>query len=290
MPKKTETPSEANAVVASTEESAPGQPALLEASADAVGATPKQLPETIEKISVDVSKATGTADDAAALKGGFLVSLTNQGAQMRGFELTGYTDPHQKVEEGQTPPSVDLVSGAYRGARLVALRDRSGDVRLAADDSYELMRKSDREIVYSRLTPAGVRITRTYRFDADRFAFTHEVTLKNESNVAKTSALDVVLVGAERPGERDEGGMFAPSTDQLGASCRAGGEQELWLSRELDEPESLGGQVQYVGIDRHFFLAALMPEKGTVTQGCRVEGWAEGPEGRDGRGILVTIE
>ena len=290
VPKKAGTPSETSAAVASKDESTPEQPALLDASEDALAATPKQLPEAIEKILVDVSKASGTAEDAAALKGGFLVSLTNQGAQMSGFELTGYTDPHQKVEEGKTPPAVDLVSGAYRGARLVALRDRSGDVRLAADDSYELLRKSDREMVYSRLTPSGVRITRTYRLDADRFGFTHEVTLKNESNAAKTSALDVVLVGAERPGERDEGGMFAPSTDQLGASCRAGGEQELWLSRELDEPESLTGQVQYVGIDRHFFWAALMPEKGTVTQACRVEGWAEGPDGRDGRGVLVTIE
>lgn len=290
VPKTTEAPSETSAVQATADVSAPEQPATPEVSADAVASTPKRMPEAVEKISIDVSKAAGESEDAAALKGGFLVTMTNQGAQMRGFELTGYTDPHQKVEEGQTPAAVDLVSGAYRGAQLVALRDRSGDVRLGADDAYELVRKSEQELVYSRLTPAGVRITRTYRFDTDRFAFTHEVTLKNESGAAKTSALDVVLVGAERPGERDEGGMFAPGTDQLGATCRAGGEQELWLSQELDEPESLSGQVQYVGIDRHFFLAALMPEKGTVTQACRVEGWAEGPDGRDGRGVLVTIE
>src|SRR5690606_2118791 len=139
--------------------------------------------------------------------------------------------------------------GEHDGARLLALRSRGGDVKLDDDAAYEVVETSASGAVYRRVLPSGVTVTRKLSFEPDRFAFRHEVTLENKSASAKTAELDLVLVGAEREGERESGGLFAPQTDQLAAVCKAGGEYERFLSRELEKPEVMKGPVSQVGLD-----------------------------------------
>lgn len=264
-------------------------PAPVEAPA-VPGATPRDLPEVRHEVRADVEGNLPKESGLEALKGGYRATLTSQGAQLMGFELTGYVDPYSKAPKGGEEPHVDLATAEHKGARLLALASRGGDVQLTPSDAYEVVSKGDDSVRFSRLTGAGVRVTRGYDFDADQFGFTHTITLKNESAAPKTAALDLRLVGTEREGERDEGGMFAPSTDQLAAVCRAGEERERWLSKDLEDKEQLSGQVKYAGLDRHFFLASVMPGEGTPVTGCEVTSWGAKEDEKGARGLTLSVE
>lgn len=262
------------------------EPAAAPAAPEVAGATPRDLPEVRHEVRADVEGNLPDQGPLEALKGGYRATLTNQGAQLMEFELTGYVAPDGQVEKGQAP-NIDLARGEHDAARLLGLRSRGGDVQIAPGDAYEVVSKGDDSVRFARLTASGVRVSRGYDFDADQFTFTHTITLKNESAVPKTAALDLLLVGTEREGERDEGGLFAPSTDQLASVCRAGDERERFLSKDLEEAERLQGPVRYAGIDRHFFLAAVMPGEGTPTQGCVVDGWGADEKTR---GLTLAVQ
>lgn len=255
------------------------------------GATPKTLPVETHVVEADVA---GAGRKLEGVKGGYRATLTNQGAQLMGFELTGYVDPNVKPSEGDDDAkgtaNIELAKGEHDGARLLALRSRGGDVKLDDDAAYEVVETSASGAVYRRVLPSGVTVTRKLSFEPDRFAFRHEVTLENKSASAKTAELDLVLVGAEREGERESGGLFAPQTDQLAAVCKAGGEYERFLSRELEKPEVMKGPVSQVGLDRHFFLAAVVPDAGTKTSGCTLTPWKVGTEKNAPVGLEIAIE
>jgi YidC/Oxa1 family membrane protein insertase len=238
-------------------------------SLSAAPATPETIPVEQRAITKNVAQASGA--DAVAVKGGYRAELTNQGAQLDGFHLDGYLDRKGKDTKGE-PSAIDLAGAENAGARSVALRTRAGsDVQLAADAGYAITASDDNHVVFERLTPQGVRITRTYTFDDKRFAFTHEVVVKNESSEKRTAAFDVVLTGQERPSERDEGGMFAATPDALAGACRVKGDREHFTSKKVEkEPKTFEGAVDYAALDRHYFLAALVFE-GIPTERCLVK-------------------
>ncbi|HEY1099959.1 MAG TPA: hypothetical protein VGF99_13575, partial [Myxococcota bacterium] len=175
--------------------------------------TSDTLPEQTIDIAVDVKKNKPDSK----VEGGFFAGVTSFGAQLKRFDLTGYYET--KLEEGVAKGEhvlVNIARGTHDGARLAALKSRGGDVALKADAPYEITQQDTRSVTFSRLTPSGVRVDRRWVFNDTTFSATIETTLKNEGTTAKTAELDVVLVGRERGGERDEGGMFSPGTDILG--------------------------------------------------------------------------
>lgn len=298
VPREPVPPADEVATASPDADTQPGaEPAVAVEVEEAVdGATPHRLPEETHVVEADVA---GSGKQLEGVKGGYRATLTNEGAQLAGFELTGYVDPNAKPsgesEEGdeatgEETANIELAKGEHDGARLLALRSRGGDVKLDDDAAYEVVETSERGAVYRRVLPSGVTVTRTFTFDDHRFAFRHEVVLENKSASQKTAELDLVLVGAEREGERDSGGLFAPQTDQLAAVCKAGGEHERFLSRELEKPETLKGAVGQVGLDRHFFLAAVVPEDGSKTVGCTMTPWKQGRGDKAPVGLEVAIE
>jgi YidC/Oxa1 family membrane protein insertase len=264
-------------------------PALT--AAPATTGTSNTLPEETKVFAADVAKASGSVDIA----GGYDATLSSHGAQFTRFELTRYLETKlNKKDPNEAAAKVNLAKAANAGAHLGALRARAdGDVDLAADAPYEVVGQSDTSISYARLTSSGVRITRTYTFDPKTFAVGHEVTLKNESTEKRTAALDFVMTGTERVGERDEGGMFSPATDRLGGHCDVDGEREHFLSTKVqDDPADFDfkGVVTTAGIDRHYFLAAAS-FAGVATAGCKASFFqtTTAAPSESGKGIEVAV-
>lgn len=231
--------------------------AVVPAELSAPAGTPNVLPEEKRTFTADVAAAMTGA--GVGVKGGYRAELTSHGAQIASFQLDGYQDVLRKDKVTGVAPSIDLAAAGETGARALALRSRGGTVALTADAPYEVIEQSERGAAMSRATASGVRVTRRYQFDAARFAFTHTIELKNESAGPHTASLELVLTGVERPGERDQGGMFNPTPDALGGVCMVAGSRETFTSREVEkEPEKFDGAVSYAGIDRHYFLAAVV--------------------------------
>jgi YidC/Oxa1 family membrane protein insertase len=266
---------------------------------EAVAATSDALPEVRKTIHVDVTanrmrldaegKAKLDAGMKGALRGGYLVEASSFGAQLARFELTGYEDNSRRDAKTGAAPKVDLAGGEHEGARVFALASRGGDVLVAANAPYEVVSEDERSITYGRLTQSGVRITRAFRFDEAHFGLVEELTLKNEGTAARTAVLDVLLVGKEREGERNEGNFFRPATDLLAGACRANDDREHFTSKDTKEPKHYPGPVSYAALDRHFFLAALVPNN-VATEGCRVQGISVGEGDHAKHGLQIAVE
>jgi YidC/Oxa1 family membrane protein insertase len=250
-----------------------------------VAATPA-LPESFAKVAIDDITQGQTTE---GVRGGYQVDLSSKGGALSRFELTGYTDTDRADPKTGEAPNVDLAAASLRGARTMALVSRGGEVSLKADADYTLVKDEDGEVIYERTTPSGVVVRRAWRFNPVAFQLTHTVTLENKSSSPQTAELNLVLVGEERPGERDQGGFFGAYSDKLAAVCSAAEDREKYESAGLEEKQDQRGKVSYVAVDRHFFLGAVVPTQGE-TQGCTVEGWKMPGDGEERFGMVVTLE
>ncbi|MBI1945188.1 MAG: membrane protein insertase YidC [Deltaproteobacteria bacterium] len=268
----------------------PAPVAVAPAELSAPPGTPN-LPEEKRTFAADVAAAMTGA--GVGVKGGYHAELTSHGAQVSGFQLDGYLDALRKDEATGVAPPIDLAAASESGARALALRSRAGTVALAADAPYELVESNERSAVLSRATAAGVRVTRRYQFDPARFAFTHTIELKNESAAPQTASLDLVLTGVERPKERDQGGMFNPTPDALAGVCKVAGSRETFTSLKVEkEAKKFDGAVSYAGVDRHYFLAAVVLD-GAPTQRCVVKPFTINPKEAGGEvvhGFEIALE
>lgn len=261
---------------------APSEPALVENATDDAAA------EQIHNLKVEVVGAPGQT--LKVLEGDIEVGLTTKGAQLSKWELTGYRETakiNPKTKEAyklENAPLVDLVTtghvrGPNKGTRLFSLKSRGGDVSLAPDATYTLVSADDRRAVFTRLTPSGVRVTRTYQFTPGTFVIDHAVELSNEGPKKANVELDLLVTAEELQGTRG-GGMFAAASDELTAVCR-GEDQEKWMVSELEEskkdgkPTSITHATFYGGIDRHYFLATVLPKEPKSVTSCTAASWSE---------------
>jgi YidC/Oxa1 family membrane protein insertase len=246
-------------------------------------------PETLVHHSADVAAAlakAGAVGGAAQVPGGYRATLSSHGAQLASFSLTGYEDTKRLDEKTQKGPPVDLVGGAHEGATLFTLVSRGGDVPLKADAPYELLEKEAGRVAFARNTGTGVQIKRVYDFDDKNYTLNAEIHFTNNADVDKVLEMDLRFTGVERAGERDEGSLFMPLTDVLGAVCRVGGDKEKVTSKELDDgPKTFEGKVAYAGVDRQFFLSAVLPADDVPTNKCNLSGWKK----EDAQGLTLAM-
>lgn len=278
----------------------PPPPAVVDAAAPAAAPAPEgqpagtsdQLPEQTVTVSADVA----AKQTKSKVQGGYEGTLSSFGAQVQHWSLTGYfeTKLDKKADKDAAATDghvkVDIARGLSEGARIFALRSRGGDVGLKADAPYELVEQGPQKAVFSRLTPSGVRITRTWLFDSEHFSVKLETTLKNEGAEKRTAELDMVLVGLERPGERDEGGMFVVATDKLGGACVTTDDRHTFLATNAeDDPEDHVWKetIRSAAIDRHYFVGAVTFDS-VPTDGCKATTWKKSDELR-GLDLIVSL-
>jgi YidC/Oxa1 family membrane protein insertase len=279
-PPPTEKPAETPVVAQPTPEpptSPDGQP--LQGTSD-------QLPEQTVTVAADVE----AKQQASKVQGGFEGVLSSFGAQITRWSLTGYFETKVDAEhkDAAQHTKVDIAKGENQGAHLLALRSRGGDVALKADAPWELVEQGPNKAVFSRLTPSGVRLTRSYVVDDAHFSMKIETTLKNEGSEKRTAELDMVLVGRERKGERDEGGMFVVATDKLGGACVTSEDRHTFQAKKVeDDPEDHVWKetIRSAAIDRHYFVGAVTFD-GVPTEGCKASTWKKSD---DDRGLDVVV-
>jgi YidC/Oxa1 family membrane protein insertase len=265
-------------VASATPATADGTPSAV---APAVG--DDSAPEEHRTISADVAAASQA--DKISVRGGYRAELTSKGAQLSGFQLDGYKDA-KNVNE------IDLANADEAGARMLALRSRgNSDVQLAADASYRVVSSDEHKVVFERATASGVVITRTFTFDPARFAFTDEVALKNTAASKKTALLDLVMTAQERTGERDEGGFlsFSSTPDALAGACKVDGKRESFTNQKVEKEEKkFPGKVDYVALDRHYFLGAVI-FNGDAER-CRAQSYSHVAAGAAVKGMQLVVE
>jgi YidC/Oxa1 family membrane protein insertase len=215
-----------------------------------------------QKINISADVASKLPVDAA-VKGGYDVELSSRGAMFSRYSLTGYDDPFWKKADGSAA-TVDLAHARHDGAAAMALRSRGGDVGLLPAADYTVVEQNAQRVVFERMTEAGVRIRRSYQFDANGFAFHHTIELKNESGVHRSAELDLTLPtyahGMEAEKKSFLSSMSADANTSTAGACQVGDKRRTFKTEEIhDDPadHNHSGTIELMSIDQHYFVAAV---------------------------------
>ncbi len=240
--------------------------AALEANKNIV-ATPENIPEQIKQFSFDL-KAAKKEHTTVALRGGYNVQVTNQGAQIRAIDLTGYKKP------------IHLSEQLIQGVGLFAIASRDVNLTLAKEAPYELVSSSDTDVIFQRVTPEGVRVKRKYHFYNDRFLTDQTVELTNEGKAVRQIALDVLLAAKTHSKEEVSGGYLTPGVEEIASVCRVADKRHRVSVEDLHKSAfDSNGSVAYAGFDQRYFLTAFVPKGDVGTEGCTISLAANGTSG-----------
>ena len=238
------------------------QAALAEGEEVGLLGTPAaKLEELVHVVGTVLEKTMGK--DAEMVKVGYDISLTNHGAQIKAYELTGYLavpDEEALSDDNKSKDWVDLTLGEVDQVHLMGLTSRGGDVALRPNDTYKLIAQDAQRVTYERITPEGIKIRREYQFSQKDFSYEHRVTIENEGNVGREVQFDLQMTGKQKSGDTSSG-MMSPMGTGLGASCHGSDDEHhrVELSDLEDGPLNITTPLRHVAVDDQYFLHALVP-------------------------------
>lgn len=224
-------------------------------------------------------------EELVTLQGdGFQAELSSHGGALKSVKLAG-----DKYRDNKGSP-IDLVRvepGQPLPFAVVASPELGGGADLAADPwaraPMRIVSKSDKEVVFEgRAGNLGVR--KTYRVSGQPF----ELAVEIDATGATTNGTLAVLYPAFMPPNTKSGGFFSgPPLDFVRPVCRAGDKTERYeLSKDEAASEKLPGAASWVGIDQHYFVAAMFPAEPVGT--CV---FSRGPvKGAGSAALVVPVE
>lgn len=208
------------------------------------------------------------------------IVLSSWGASVSTYELREYKDSVKKRRADGSEPPVDLVPGKGVEDRSLTLFSQGGTFALLPDAAYEVVKSTPSEVLFRYDTGRGVVVTRHYKLDDEGYTFHLDTRVNNQSGAVQSVSLATSITGVEREGESEGGSFFKPPVDQMSWACRTDElHKELSINHEADQ--TLRGEVKWGGIDRQYFLAALIPGGGTAS--CSAKRIGE-------HGMRVTVE
>ncbi len=169
---------------------------------------------------------------------------------------------------------VELIDTKTQGYYFLSTRFEefnSKNVLLNNDDDYQLIEKDSDKIVLARTCPSGLKITKTFSFDKERYMIHLAVAL---TNVGIKEIQGAFSVSGYSSAHEVESSFFKPPDDIINfqAYNDNGLEQETTFKVRKELLEAPGNKVQILGKDHQFigfsskyFLKAMSPESPDAT-------------------------
>ncbi|HVN40039.1 MAG TPA: membrane protein insertase YidC [Myxococcota bacterium] len=190
--------------------------------------------------------------------------LSSAGGVIESWDLTQYTD-HGGARVAMIPSDGSATAIAVTPFRELEI----GDLSRA---SWEIERSGARQIEF-RIARDGVSIRKTYSFDPDSYDFRLAIEVANQSKASISPRFLVDWPAEVRPREQDfrdqslaalHGGSI---TLQPLAGFGSSGAIGALFGREPVRDVSVGGDVDWVGFQTTYFLAALFPDNPSQARG-----------------------
>ncbi len=212
---------------------------------------------------------------STASRNGYHAFVSNQGAQIQDFQITGYKLP---IELGAT----------HAGVNLFAVASRNTNLTLPSNARYEVISSDQEHVVLQHMTPQGVRILRHYRFLPNQFSIEHGIELRNESAVKRQVALDFFMNTSE-PGTVKKSSFFSAGDEQTSIVWQGEKDREKVTIADLEKGKTFKGAAKYAGFDKRYFLVALIPKEASSVESTSASLW-ESPVGKEKeKGVLLTL-
>ena len=195
-------------------------------------------------------------ESIAIRRGLYLAELSNQGAALRDWELTEYTDRH--AEPVRLVSRDDALATTATPFAELGLGDLSQQI-------WRIESRSDTEVRFA-WERGGVSLRKTYHFSDGGYDFRLRIDVSNESRAAIAPTFLVEIPMLERVGNdfRDLNGSalhvgkveHAPLAG-LGSAGFFG-----WLSgRKGGAPIEYVGEIDWAGVQTPYFLTAVFPDQ-----------------------------
>lgn len=182
--------------------------------------------------------------ESVAIRGGYQVLFSSEGAQIQKFSLLGYEQP------------IELSPG-------FKVESRDTHLTLSSKTRYELVSADLTSLVFQKITPENIRVIHRYQLTDKAFVVRHEVELKNQSNRPQTLSVNLLMQTSESP-EHNE--------DQLAAAWHVEDKHQRFSLSDLEkEPESISQAPKYVSFDRRYFVMTLAPETPAQLAGAQAK-------------------
>jgi len=240
----------------------------------------KVVPESIEKFSGSV--------DSGDEKIPYTLQLTNVGGGIQLFEL-----PSFKERDADNQPTEDPIRLAQPNMDALDLRNQMAGIQFLEGTTfrfplrpvYEVRRPSEHQVIYSHKTDEGIEVERIYDISPDSFEIEMAVTVRNNSDRPHRHVMEI-STSSKLTEVMEEGGMmFMPPPDHLNGACFTDGSVEREAQKELlGESEKFSENVKWVGMDRQYFLSAIIHRDDDPAE-CRLTA-----NGQQARAALVMSE
>ncbi len=185
-----------------------------------------------------------TVSESVAVRGGYKALFSNEGARLQDWDLQGYQE------------SLDLTP------EFIA-QSRDGNLTLSDKTRYELVSADLNSIVFQKITPENIRVTRRYSLTDKPFVVRHEVEFTNQGTRPQVLSIDMVMRTLE---------SHKHNEDQLAAAWHVNDKHKRFALKDLEEkPETAPNGPKYVSFDRRYFLMTLAPENNSQIESAKAE-------------------
>jgi YidC/Oxa1 family membrane protein insertase len=239
-------------------------------------ATANNLPLVTKAFSMSMPHVRGNEASIAA-RSGYHTLVSNQGAQLQNFQLTGYKTP---IELGAT----------HAGINLFAVASRNANLTLSKNARYEVVSSDQDHVVLQHMTPQGVRVLRHYRFLPNQFSIEHGIELRNESTQKRSVSIDFFM-NTKEPGTGKKASFFSAGDEETSVVWQGVKDREKVTATDLEKGKIFKGAAKYVGFDKRYFLVALIPEVASSIESTSASLWeiSVGAKKDKEKGVLLTL-
>lgn len=281
-----------------TENGAKEEVAVAAAAETSSTSTAEPRPATSTSTSAGTALAGTTGIDPSVVRfeGGvevdgdtvpYELELTNVGGGIEDFVLSGFKErvsgdkdeapPVSLADPLSNAPPASLAFGQMAGIEFGG----ASTFALPAKPVYEVVESTEDKVRYRFVTSSGVAVERTYFVDPRSFAVGMTVEVTNGSARPQTHQLEIAAALATNDATRQDGGWFSGMSaygDHLEGLCQTEGSVKRKNVQKLADGETQRYEedVSWVGIDRQYFLAAIVDRDPAGSKAsCRLEGQEE---------------
>jgi YidC/Oxa1 family membrane protein insertase len=271
-------------VKAPTEQAAPAEQAKP-APALPPAATP---PVPVPKVAVPVKPATpsGPAREVVVETDLFRAVFSEQGASLKSFQLKRFRQslPIETVSKfhlgpvsfelerfrnhnGAAAKLKEMVTAAPNQMLPLSLAWEGRNLKVspglayhASAPSLTLRGSGSGTLTFKGVTPEGLEVTRSYRFQGDSYVFHLKTTVASRSQNLE-GQLNLDLTGSSTGEAHEAQGLAVFADNKL----------EEFASGKLKEPKVFASKVDWVGLNELYFLAAAVPVASPQVQATLLE-------------------
>jgi YidC/Oxa1 family membrane protein insertase len=235
------------------------QPSRRAESAQAEAKKPVSAP-AVQSAPPQPAPAPETPEETIVLVGdGFRATVSSYGGALKDLTLEG--SKYQRGERGKMEPIdlVHVVGGQPYPLSVVASPELGGGQDPSTDPAarapMRIVSRDAKSVVFEGRA-GSLAVKKSFRLTGKPFELAFDVEV---SGAQGPGAFTILYPAFMPPNTKSGGFLSGPALEFVRPVCRAGNDTERFDLTSDKPPMKVAGEVAWVGVDQHYFVAAVLP-------------------------------